>query len=114
MTSISDFLGLATTLVVLGVIVAGVMKVFQIASDMQEIKEALKDLRRSTQGIPQLPLLGTSPGLPPLGQPAAGLASLAGALPGGNPAGTFANPPTAEELVRAIHAQDFRGENFPL
>ncbi len=47
MTSFQDFLGLVSTLVVLGVVIAGVMKLFQVASDMQELKEILKDIRRS-------------------------------------------------------------------
>jgi hypothetical protein len=111
MTSIPDFLGLVTPLVILGLIVAGVMKIFQVASDMQELKELLKDIRRNTQafgqGMPaatQIASLGaavsgaqfTGDGLPGLG------------LPGGG------SPPTAEELVRAVHAQDFRGDEFPL
>jgi hypothetical protein len=111
MSSIADFLSLVTTLVVLGLIVAGVMKIFQMASDTQEMKEILKDIRRNTQGFGQ--------GMP-AATPVASLgAAVSGAqfsgdqvsglgLPGGG------NPPTAEELVRAVHAQDFRGENFPL
>ena len=95
MTSIQDFLGLATTLVILGLIVAGVMKVFQISTDLQESKEILKDIRRNLEGYgPSM-----SPGLPVPSQVSA-------------PPPTAA--PTAEELVRAIHAKDFRGENFPL
>jgi hypothetical protein len=111
MSSIPDFLSLAMTLLVLGLIVAGVMKIFQMASDTQELKEILKDIRRNTQGLGQAM---------PAATPVASLgAAVSGAqftvdqvpslgLPGGG------NPPTAEELVRAVHAQDFRGENFPL
>jgi hypothetical protein len=101
MASLQDFLGLATTLVVLGVIVAGVMKIFQMASDMQELKEIAKDIRRNTQNA-------SSP-IP--------AASSAYAPPGYAPP-DYAPPapgvPTAEELVRAVHAQDFRGDKFPL
>jgi hypothetical protein len=105
MTSFQDFLGLASTLVVLAVIIAGVMKLFQVASDMQELKEILKDIRRSMPGVAQLAPVPASP------------ASLGIALrEGGQPhpdAAPRPNAPTAEELVRAIHQQDFRGENFP-
>jgi hypothetical protein len=103
MTSFQDFLGLATTLLVLGVIAAGVMKIFQIASDTQELKEILKDIRRSMPGVAQPAPILASP------------VSLGIALREGGQADPApqAHAPTAEELVRAIHQQDFRGENFP-
>jgi hypothetical protein len=103
MTSFQDFLGLATTLMVLGAIAAGVMKIFQIASDMQELKEILKDIRRGMPGVTQLVPAPASP-------VSLGIALSEGLQPDAPPR---ANTPTAEELVRAIHAQDFRGENFP-
>jgi hypothetical protein len=110
MASLQDILSLATTLLVLGVIVAGVMKVFQMASDIQELKEILKDhLRRNMPGVPNL---APSAHLDPV--PASPV-PLGVALREGVPPEVAPRPnaPTAEELVRAIHQQDFRGENFP-
>jgi hypothetical protein len=105
MTSFQDFLGLASTLLVLGVIVAGVMKLFQMASDMQELKEILKDIRRSMPGVAHLAPVPASPS-------SLGIAPREGGQPQPD-AAPQAHAPTAEELVRAIHQQDFRGENFP-
>jgi len=42
-------LGSVTTLVIYGVILAGVYKLFQVATDVGEIKEALLEIKRNTQ-----------------------------------------------------------------
>lgn len=39
------------TVVVYAMIVAGVMKLFQIATDLGEIKDALNEIRRNTQDV---------------------------------------------------------------
>jgi hypothetical protein len=86
MSSIPDLLGAATTLVMFGLVVAAVMKLFQLASDVRELKDVLQDIRRNTQGS--------------AGLPAASALGISG-------------PPTPEELVRAVHSQSF-GDDFPL
>ncbi len=126
MASIPDFLSLATTLVVLGLIVAGVMKLFQIGNDMQEMKQILQDIRLGAHLTaravpPPVPYHAASS---PSSYPAANIAALGEALPEGEPVPqpvpgnmpgmNFSKPPTAEELVRAIHAHDFKGDDFPL
>jgi hypothetical protein len=86
MSSIPDILGAGTTLALFALVVAGVMKLFQLASDVRELKGVLQDIRRNTQGsasLPATPALGAS------------------------------GVPTPEELVRAVHAQTF-GDDFPL
>lgn len=143
MTSIADFLSLATMLVVLGLIAASVMKLFQMAGDLHELKEILKDMRRMSQGLGN-PL--TAPFPVPVATP--GVVALNAALPSGVPPGPggippapvypqaavppapvlqntvppapgplnpfSGTPPTPEELVRAVHAQDFSSDDFPL
>jgi hypothetical protein len=39
----------AVTIVVYGLIVAGVYKIFQVAADLSEIKDLLRDIKRNTQ-----------------------------------------------------------------
>jgi hypothetical protein len=90
MSSVADLLGMGTTLVMFFLIVAGVMKLFQLGSDVRDMKEVLQDIRRNTQHA-----------IPPPAVPAAAF--------GGSPSGV----PTPEELVRAVHAQSF-GDDFPL
>jgi hypothetical protein len=57
--------GLAT-LVVYGVIVAGVVKLFQIANDLGEIKEALLDIKRNALDVSPAVLAARSPQIPAL------------------------------------------------
>jgi hypothetical protein len=57
------FNGLAT-MVVYAVIVAGVVKLFRIASDLGEIKEALLDIKRNTQDVVPAVLSPRSPEIP--------------------------------------------------
>lgn len=89
MNSLPDFLGAVTTLAMFALIVAAVMKLFQLASDVREMKDSLQDIRRKTLDSAR-----------PFAAPAA--------VPGA-PAAI----PTPEELVRAVHAQSF-GDDFPL
>jgi hypothetical protein len=42
-------IGSVTALVVYGLIVAGVIKIFQVHTELHEIKELLRDIRRNTQ-----------------------------------------------------------------
>jgi hypothetical protein len=90
MGSVSDLLGVGTSLVMFFLVVAGVMKLFQLATDVRDMKEVLQDIRRNTQQV-----------VPPAAVPAAAFT--------GSPSGI----PTPEELVRAVHAQSF-GDDFPL
>jgi hypothetical protein len=89
MSSIADFLGAGTTLAMFGLIVAAVMKIFQLASDVRELKDVLQDIRRNTQDSGRQ-FAAVTPGLT-----------------------TGGGVPTPEELVRAVHAQSF-GDDFPL
>jgi hypothetical protein len=89
MSSIADFLGAGTTLVMFGLIIAAVVKLFQLASDVHELKDVLQDIRRNTQESVR---------------PFAAVSAVAGVT---------GAPPTPEELVRAVHAQSF-GDDFPL
>jgi hypothetical protein len=90
MGSVADLLGVGSTLVMFFLVIAGVMKVFQVASDVRELKEVLQDIRRNTQ-----PAV-----VPAHAAPAAAFSGSGGV-------------PTPEELVRAVHAQSF-GDDFPL
>jgi hypothetical protein len=69
-------LGSATTLVLFFCVIAGVIKLFQISTDVRELKDVLLDIKRNTQ-------------------------DLSVARPASAPSG----PLSPEALVRAIHAQ---------
>jgi hypothetical protein len=86
MSAFPDIMGAATSLVMFALIVASVMKLFQLASDVRELKDVLQDIRRNTAQA----MLAPTP-----------------------EAGGVSRPPTPEELVRAVHAQTF-GDDFPL
>ena len=77
MFSPQDFLGGIDNLVMFFLVVAAVWKLFQMATDLHEIKDALLDIKRNTQEM-------TPPAMP----------SPAGAL-------------SPEELVRQVHQQNF-------
>jgi hypothetical protein len=86
MSSIPDILGAGTSLVMFGLVIAAVMKLFQVGNEVREMKDVLQEIRRNMQnptGVPVVQSMGLS--------------------------GT----PTPEELVRAVHAQSF-GDDFPL
>jgi hypothetical protein len=87
MSAIPDFLGAGTTLAMIALVVAAVMKLFQLASDVRDLKGVLQDIRRNMQGTASL-----HPATPALG---------------------VSGVPTPEELVRAVHAQNF-DDDFPL
>jgi hypothetical protein len=69
-------LGSATTLILFLCVAAGLMKLFQIAGDLRELKDVLQDIKRNTQDL--------------------GLA---------RPASAPSEPLSPEALVRAVHAQ---------
>ncbi len=69
-------LGSATTLILFFCVIAGVIKIFQISTDVRELKDVLQDIRRNTQDL--------------------GVA---------RPASPEAGPLSPEALVRAVHAQ---------
>jgi hypothetical protein len=84
---VQSFVGDVASLVVFVLLIAGTMKVFQMSTDMREIKDILKDIKRNTQQV-------------------------AMAAPAAAPA--MGNQVTAEELVRAVNAQNFSGDEFPV
>ncbi|HEY1760277.1 MAG TPA: hypothetical protein VGG72_33190 [Bryobacteraceae bacterium] len=92
MSAIPDILGAGTTLVMFALIVAAVMKLFQVSTEVREMKGVLLEIRRNLQ-------------VPASGQPAG--QSM------GHPSMGLSGTPTPEELVRAVHAQSF-GDDFPL
>ena len=72
------FMGGIANIMVLFLVVAGIWKVFQMATDLREMKGILNDMKRNTQSY-----------APPAPAPAA------------------SNELTPEELVRRVHAQTF-------
>jgi hypothetical protein len=76
-------------MVLLG-LAAGLAKIFQVATDLREIKEVLQDIRRNTAEI----------------HPAAALMSMPIAAAGGG-AGGAPGPISPEDLVRAVHARGY-------
>ena len=132
MNSIQDVLSLATWLVILGLAVACAMKIFQMATDIREAKEVLKDIRKNTANAPRSSL---PPAIPQLStaqysatehsEPPAPEPHPSESFPSAQTEdprserdfrqlpGLSANP-TAEELVRAIHATTFKDGEFPL
>ena len=93
MGTLGDILSMATTFVAFAVLASGVMKLFQIATDMGEMKELLKDIRRNTDPTMQPAQPGARRELPASQPPPV---------------------PTPEELVRAVHAQRFSDDEFPV
>jgi hypothetical protein len=69
----------AMTIILFVCVAAGLMKVFQIASDVKELKEGMQELKRNTHA---LDYLGPMPPAP-------------------------AGPLSPEALVRAVHAQSY-------
>jgi hypothetical protein len=90
---VSDMLSLVASLTVLALVLSGVMKLFQIGTDVRAMKDAVQDIRRDLRDAAPRPV---APGVPGIG-----------------PNMLTAGVPTAEELVRAVHAQTF-GDDFPL
>jgi hypothetical protein len=70
----------AMTIILFLSVAAGLMKVFQIASDVKELKDGMQEIKRNTQALGYL-----RPAMPPA------------------PAG----PLSPEALVRAVHAQSY-------
>ncbi len=81
MSSIPEFMGAVTTLVMFALVVGCAMKLFQLASDVRELKDVLQDIRRNT-----------APARPLSAKPALGASGVL----------------TPEELVRAVHAPVLR------
>ena len=85
------FLSSAMSIAILACIVAGVMKVFQMSSDLRELKDILHDIKRNTQVVTPV-------------------------APAVAPATPSAGPMSPEALVRAVHAQSYESleaEVFP-
>jgi len=102
------FLGDVLSIVLFVLVVAAIMKVFQMAGDLRESKEILKDMRRAQQAAS--PLVTMVPA--PLAQPETSLPSLQSALVDSAPPAPRPQI-TPEELVRAVHAQKFSDDEFP-
>lgn len=77
--------GDAINIVLFVLVVAGVMKIFQMAGDVRELKETLVEIKRSSQDIP-LPIAARQASVPP--------------------------PMTPEELVRSVHSQRFSDDEY--
>ena len=73
------FLGEVFSIIAFLLLLAGVYKVFQMSTDLREIKELLRDIKRNTQQV----------------------------FPSRAPGGDAPGPISPEELVRAVHAQSF-------
>jgi hypothetical protein len=89
MSIVSYLMSMATTFFILALVLAGVIKTFQVATEVREIKDAIQELRRNAQ---------------------------ASARPTPEPAdfGAFRqNPPSPEELVRAVNSQSY-ADKFPV
>jgi hypothetical protein len=52
MSSLQVILSGVGSLVVYGMLIAAVVKLYRIAADLSEIKEALQDIKRNTQDAP--------------------------------------------------------------
>jgi hypothetical protein len=88
MSIVSYLMSMATTFFILALVMASVIKTFQVATDVREIKDAIQELRRNAE---------------------------ASSRPTPEPTGFGAihqNPPSPEELVRAVNAQSY-GDKFP-
>ena len=88
MAFVQALFSVGMTTLVISILAGTALKIFQIATDIREAKELLKDIRRNTDA-----------GLAPRQQPVPALS---------------APPSTAEELVRAVHAQKFGDDEFPV
>jgi hypothetical protein len=100
------FLGDVVSVLFFVMLAAGMMKVFQMAGDVREMKDLLKDIKRNTGQVPApvsaaAPMASATPTLP--------------SAPISAPMSTPAPPMptmTPEELVRAVHAQKFTDDDF--
>lgn len=87
MFSPQEFVGGIANLVMFFLVIAAVWKLFQIGTDLGEIKNALLDIKRNQQEMVPPPMPSAS--------------SSDAAL-------------TPEELVRRVHAQDFSRDDVPV
>ncbi len=130
MVAVQDFLSVGMTIVILCVVVACAAKLFQMATDIRESKDLLRDIARNTAGsisrqasVAQVVSTQAAMTETPMEQGPLPHIAMPPSVPGPSsvpsietpsafsPSGT---PPTAEELVRMIHAQSFKGEDFPV
>lgn len=95
---IADFLSLATTLTSFTLIIAAVLKMYQIGGDLRDIKQMMAQNQLAKNGTHADPIPARMP------------AAVTGSAPG-EASGATISP---EELVRAVHAQSFKGEDFPV
>jgi hypothetical protein len=98
MEIVQAFLGAVINILMVALVVAGLLKVFQMAGDLREMKDVLKDIKRNTAQIPP---------------PVSAVATVASAEPARSSSPIPPTPAmTPEELVRAVHAQKFTDDNF--
>jgi hypothetical protein len=83
------FIGDIVSIILFVLVTTGVMKVFQIATDVHEMKDALLDIKRTTQDAVALPVAAQQAAQPPV------LESQRPVI-------------TPEELVRAVHSRAYR------
>jgi hypothetical protein len=87
------FIGDIVSIILFALVATGIMKVFQIATDVREMKDALMDIKRNTQDAVALPVArqhAAPPTASELQRPAM----------------------TPEELVRAVHSRAYRDDEF--
>ena len=93
MDFVLGFLSSAMSVAILACFVAGLLKVFQISSDLRELKDILHEIKRNAAAVNTV-------------------AAAAAPAPLADPAG----PLSPEALVRAVHAQSYESleaEVFP-
>ena len=79
------FFGDILSVVLFALLAAGIIKIFQVASDVREMKDVVLDIKRNTQDIP-IPARQAAPLLGPV---------------------------SPEELVRSVNAGNYKDDEFP-
>jgi hypothetical protein len=87
------FIGDIVSIILFVLVATGIMKVFQIATDVREMKDALLDIKRNTQDAVALPVAARQAAPPPGLEPQRA-------------------PMTPEELVRAVHSRAYRDDDY--
>jgi hypothetical protein len=89
MSIVSYLMSMATTFFILALVMASVIKTFQVATDVREIKDAVQELRRNAQASVRPPSEPT------------------------DFEAKHQSPLSPEDLVRAVNAESY-GDKFPV